>query len=108
MRLSLGLHRLPLPAVVALIAIGASGFIVALRTSGALVATELSVFDRMLRASRPHAEDDPRVVIVQVTERDIQELGYPLSDELLARAVRTLVSAGARAIGVDLYRAQAT
>jgi adenylate cyclase len=58
----------------------------------------------MLRGSRPDAGDDPRVVIVQVSERDIQELGYPLSDEILARALRALVAAGARAVGVDLYR----
>src|SRR5262245_56955095 len=79
-QLSPRLHR---PALVATIAVVVTGALLALRGAGALAPGELAVFDRMLRASRPEGVEDPRVLIVPVTESDIQALGYPLSDEVL-------------------------
>jgi adenylate cyclase len=47
----------------------------------------------------------PRVVVVEVSEQDIQELGtYPIPDGMLARLIAILSDAGARAIGLDIYR----
>jgi len=47
----------------------------------------------------------PRVAVVEVTEEDIQNLGsYPVSDDDLSRVIETVSEAGARAIGIDIYR----
>jgi adenylate cyclase len=100
--ISRNLQRLPL--VAAALAIVASGGVLVLRASGALESSELALHDRLLRFARPASEEDPRVVLVQVTERDIQELGHPLPDAVLAQALRALAAAEVRAVGVDLYR----
>src|SRR4029077_11338288 len=40
-----------------------------------------------------------------ITDRDIAKLGtWPVPDEVLAKALETLSRAGARAIGLDIYR----
>ena len=75
-----------------------------LRLAGALEALELAFYDWHVRL-RPAATTRPRVVVVNVTEKDIQELGtWPLPDALLAEVLETLSRAGARAIGLDVYR----
>jgi adenylate cyclase len=86
------------------LALVVAGGVVGLRAAGVLEPLELGAYDRLLRWTRPAGEADARVVIVRITERDIQKYGHPLSDELLARALAALASAGPRAIGVDLYR----
>ncbi|MCP4044000.1 MAG: adenylate/guanylate cyclase domain-containing protein, partial [Gammaproteobacteria bacterium] len=45
------------------------------------------------------------VVLVNITEEDIQELGrWPLADATLATLLETLVGYGPRVIGLDMYR----
>ena len=78
--------------------------VLGLRAVGALEPLELGAYDRLLRWTRPAGGADPRLLLVRITERDIQKYGHPLSDELLTRALAALASAGPRAIGVDLYR----
>jgi adenylate cyclase len=78
--------------------------LLALRAAGALEPLELGAHDLLLRWTGPPGGLDPRVVIVAVSERDIQKYGHPLSDEILARALAALAEGGARAVGVDLYR----
>jgi adenylate cyclase len=66
---------------------------------------ELALFDRQLEWIPPRDDAPSRIAVVEVTERDIQELGrYPISDDDLARALEILTLAGARAIGIDIYR----
>ncbi len=61
--------------------------------------TGLSDFDPLT------AEPDPRIVLVTITEQDIQTLGsWPLSDDVLAQALESVARFGPRAIGVDIYR----
>ena len=80
------------------------GVIVGARRAGLLEALELGAYDALLRQV-PAAPADPRVVLVTVSERDIKGLGrWPMSDGQLATALERLVSAGAVAVGVDLYR----
>ena len=48
---------------------------------------------------------DPRILLVTVTERDIQKHGtWPLPDGILAEAVEMLGRHQPRAIGLDIYR----
>jgi adenylate cyclase len=72
-----------------------------------LESAELDLYDRFLRIRAPaqDAVPDPRIVIVTITERDIQELGtWPLPDGVLAQTLGTLLALGPRAIGLDVYR----
>ncbi|GMR12361.1 MAG: adenylate/guanylate cyclase domain-containing protein [Gemmatimonadota bacterium] len=71
---------------------------------GWLERVELAAYDTFVR-SLGEAEPDERVTVVKITEQDLRDLDqWPLDDARLARAVRTLVDAGAVAVGVDLYR----
>ena len=48
---------------------------------------------------------DSRIVVIAVTEQDIQNQGgWPLSDAVLARTMETVARYGPRAIGLDIYR----
>ena len=44
------------------------------------------------------------VRLIGIDEQDLQQLGWPLDDALLIRAIQRLDQAGAAAIGLDLYR----
>ena len=76
-----------------------------LRSLGALEGLELPVYDWHLRLHAGSPSKRPPVVLVTITDRDIAELGtWPVPDEVLAKALETLSRAGARAIGLDIYR----
>jgi adenylate cyclase len=48
---------------------------------------------------------EPRVVLVQTVEEDIQKLKeWPLSDRRMTEALRKILAGNPRAVGVDLYR----
>ena len=71
---------------------------------GGLQPFELVVYDQMmrLRASLP---PDPRILVVAITEEDIQTYNrFPLSDQLIAELLEKLLELEPRVIGLDLYR----
>src|SRR5919202_2180258 len=71
---------------------------------GWLQPLELAAFDLMVRL-RPDEGPDPRLLVVAITETDIQTLKqYPLSDRVLAQALGELERYQPKAIGVDLAR----
>lgn len=91
-----------------------STFIVAvstigLRYLGVFEKIELQTFDQMLRL-RPKEDPDPRLIIVEITEKDIQSrqertLGLKsISDSTLATLLRQLQKDKPRIIGLDIYR----
>jgi len=99
-------HKILRSRPAAAAALGAFVFlaVMALRLAGLLEPLELSVYDRLLRLrSRATMEESP-IVLVRIHEEDIRRWGHPLSDALLTQALTTLMAAGPRAIGVDLYR----
>ncbi len=78
--------------------------LLAARQSGVFEGLEQTVWDGYLRASRPERAD-PRILVLEITERDIQSLGrWPLPDGVIASVLRELAGAGATAIGLDIYR----
>ena len=107
-RLRLGLPAsLPGWVVAILVAIAVSAIVLGLRGVRLLESAELDLYDRFLRIRAPaqDAVPDPRIVIVTITERDIQELGtWPLPDGVLAQTLDALVTLRPRAIGLDIYR----
>jgi len=50
------------------------------------------------------SKEGPRIVTVGITENDIKELGWPIEEEILCKAVNNISDQGARVIGLDLYR----
>jgi adenylate cyclase len=82
-------------------------FVIGLRAARLLEALELAVYDALVRtrSAVTAPSRDSRILVVTITERDIQEQGaWPLSDGVLARTLEALVGLGPRAIGLDIYR----
>ncbi|NJM67144.1 MAG: CHASE2 domain-containing protein [Acaryochloris sp. RU_4_1] len=95
------LSLFPTSLIVATILLGIRGL-------GGLQPLELWAFDRLLRL-RPVEGPDPRLLIVLVTDKDIQAQGEQvrrssLSDPALNRVLTKLEQAEPRAIGLDIYR----
>ena len=68
---------------------------------------ELKTFDQLMQL-RPAEKPDPRLLIVEVTAKDIKQLGgeYPLHDRTLLRLLKKLEQYQPRVIGLDIYRNQ--
>ncbi|QLL29532.1 CHASE2 domain-containing protein [Thermosynechococcus sichuanensis E542] len=91
-----------LPAVIAT-AIATVG-VLALRVGGLLEPLELRVYDQWLRW-RSTAATSQRLLIVEITEADIQTLKqYPIPDEVLIQAVNELQEHQPKVIGIDIFR----
>ena len=86
----------------------ATGFVLGIRALGMLQAMELAAFDQGIK-SRPAALPDSRLLVVTITEEDIQaQRNEPrkgsLSDRTLELLLGKLEQYEAAAIGLDLYR----
>ncbi len=97
-----GLQKVLLASVVV------SSLVIGVRSLGLLQSWELNAFDQSLRL-RPDELPDQRLLIVTVTEADIQaqnpeQRKGSLSDVALARLLEKLESYQPRAIGLDIYR----
>jgi CHASE2 domain-containing sensor protein/class 3 adenylate cyclase len=91
-----------LDAVIAGIAV--IGLLLGVRQLGWLQPLELVAFDLMVRL-RPDEAPDPRLLVVGITEQDIQALKqYPVSDRVLAKVLGELERYQPAAIGLDLAR----
>jgi len=76
-----------------------------LRTFGVLESMELAAYDAFLRFRQAASDQDSRIILISVTEKDIQNQGrWPLPDATLARVLSILLACNPRAIGVDIYR----
>ena len=74
------------------------------RHLGWLQPLELNAFDLMVQL-RPDRGPDPRLLIVEITERDIKAFKkWPLSDGVLAKAIAELARLEPTAIGLDIIR----
>jgi CHASE2 domain-containing sensor protein len=90
--------------VVAIASLAMTVLVLGVRHLGGLQALELAAFDRMVQL-RPQAEPDPRLLIVAITEKDLeQQQRWPISDQVMAQALANLQKAKPRLIGLDIYR----
>ncbi|MBD2105769.1 EAL domain-containing protein [Nodosilinea sp. FACHB-13] len=89
--------------IVLLASLMASALVTSAKVLTVLEPAELFLFDHLVR-TRPSQDLDPRMTIVGITEADIRQYGWPLSDELLADVIKTLQVHTPRVIGLDLYR----
>lgn len=81
-----------------------TGAIALVRQLGWLEASELDAFDWLVR-NRPAEETDERLLVVGVTEDDVQlRQEYPVEDGTLAELLSTLQTYNPRVIGLDIAR----
>ena len=74
------------------------------RHQGLLERLELGAFDQSLRM-RPALTPDPRLLVVTITETDIQtQKQWPISDTVLQKLLSKLEQLNPRVIGLDMYR----
>jgi CHASE2 domain-containing sensor protein len=65
---------------------------------------ELAAYDHLMRL-RPAAAPDDRLLVVGITEADIQALQeWPISDGTITEALTVLLAAEPQAVGLDLFR----
>jgi CHASE2 domain-containing sensor protein len=81
-----------------------TGLVMGVRSLGILQPLELKAYDHFLRML-PDKEPDPHLVIVKVTEADIQEFAQdPISDRLILKALENINQHQPIAIGLDILR----
>ena len=89
----------------ALVVILTAGGVLGLRGARLLESLELAAYDWFIRMRPFDPAPDSRILLVTVTEADLQaQGGWPLSDRVLAQTVETLARYQPRAIGLDIYR----
>lgn len=64
---------------------------------------ELISFDQLTRL-QPRQLHDDRLLIVEITEEDLEALGWPLSDQVVAEAIAQVQQFKPAVIGLDIYR----
>ncbi len=81
-----------------------TGITISVRTWGGLQPLELAAYDALVRLNSSE-EPDPRLLVVAITEADIQGKNrWPLSDQTLADVINQLQRHNPRVIGLDLHR----
>jgi len=92
------------PVAIAATSLSMTGLMVGIRHLGGLQSFEMVAYDQMVRL-RSDLPADPRLLIVAITEADIQsQQRWPLTDKTLATVLQTLQRSHPRVIGLDLYR----
>ena len=77
------------------------GVTLGLKLLGAFQAFDLALWDFWLRSRSPQIERDARIVLVEITEAEIQRFGaWPLPDTALVDAIARIDAADPRAIGL--------
>ena len=90
--------------IAGLVAVLVSAAVLGARSLGLLEAVELVAYDAYIRLRPSGPAPDARIALVTVTERDVLANGWPLSDDVLARAIEVVARHQPRAIGLDIYR----
>ena len=94
--------RIPIP-VITVSGITILGLLL-FRNLGGFQQREVEIFDVMM-GLRSYEEPDPRLLIVEATEKDIQYLQqWPMSDRTLAKVFASLQKHQPKVIGLDIYR----
>jgi adenylate cyclase len=97
--------RLPEIGMVFIASTIVTGLITGARYGRVLEIFELVAYDRFMQG-RPMSMVDDRILVVAITEADLQEQGgrLQLPDAVYAKAIKNLLKYNPRAIGLDTYR----
>lgn len=94
----------PSLGAVALISLAIAGGVIGAKQFSWLQPLELRAYDRLVRSEMDRG-NDPRLLIVAITEQDIRQLGRSTpSDETVAAVLENLGQHQPQVIGLDLYR----
>ncbi len=96
----------PLPDLqpLIIICIAVTGTLLGVRHLGGLQPLELNAFDLMVQL-QPDPGPDPRLLIVEITERDIKAFKqWPISDAVLGKVIAEIARLEPTAIGLDIIR----
>jgi CHASE2 domain-containing sensor protein len=79
--------------------------VMGVRSLGLLQPLELKTFDQLMQL-RPAEKRDERLLIVKVTQEDIDRLGdkFPLTDSMILRLLKKLDEYNPQVVGIDIYR----
>ncbi|NEQ42072.1 MAG: CHASE2 domain-containing protein [Leptolyngbya sp. SIOISBB] len=81
-----------------------TGGVIGMRHLGLIEAAELAAYDRLLQ-QQPADDADDRLLVVGVTENDLQTLQeWPLSDRTIAQALEKLTQHQPQVIALDIFR----
>lgn len=80
-----------------------TSLLVGVRHFGVLEALELNAFDQLIRL-RPDQGRDPRLLVVTVTDKDLQSYGTLLPGKTLNELLKKLEQYQPRVIGLDIFR----
>lgn len=83
-----------------------TSLIMGVRCLGVLQTWELKAFDHLVRLRPSEGGLDPRILVVEVTQEDTNQYGYPLEDSKLTELIKKLELLHPRAIGLDMHRYQ--
>ena len=86
-----------------LTSLGAAALVLGVRQAGWLQPFELKAFDQLMRL-RPAEGPDPRILLVTITEADVNKYNWPLSDAVFSQLLTQLESYQPRVVGMDIYR----
>ncbi|HEY9806817.1 MAG TPA: CHASE2 domain-containing protein, partial [Candidatus Obscuribacterales bacterium] len=90
------------PTLVASLAM--TGLVLGVRQIGGWQPLELAAYDRLIQL-QPTVEPDPRLLVVAITESDIQAQNrWPISDQAIAQTLAELQRHQPAAIGLDILR----
>src|ERR1043166_9765681 len=87
-----------------LLSLGVFALVAGIRQLGLLQSAEFLAYDKFLAWRAGPETTDPRIVIVEITEKDIGKYDFPIPDDLLAKLLETIATAKPAAIGLDIYR----
>lgn len=86
------------------IALFISFILIGIRQAGIIQDLELYAYDRFIQHRHVDDKQSPPIVLIQITEDDIQHFGYPINDGLMAQLLEKLSSYHPAAIGLDIFR----
>ena len=87
--------------------LGVTALVLGVRELKWLQSWELRAYDQMLRL-RPTEAPDPRILLVTVTEDDLRQYRWPVSDSKMNELLAKLESYQPRVIGINIYRPEQT
>src|SRR5215470_4460517 len=92
------------PRTISLLIVAATFLsVLAAQRLGLLQFLEFRAYDFFIRRQPLLPNCDP-IVLVEITEKDIQSLDYPLTDEALAKLFERLENDQPAVIGLDIWR----
>ncbi|MBW4615908.1 MAG: CHASE2 domain-containing protein [Desmonostoc vinosum HA7617-LM4] len=89
--------------IILLTSVGVTAFVWGVRELKWLQPWELRVYDEMLR-SRPLEASDKRILLVKITQEDLEREQWHLSDGTINRLLEKLAAGKPRVIGLYLFR----